>query len=991
MEEDVRLSHSEERDGCSNGREETASVGFSPQQNGSLGKSQVRTGEQSSSPFHRLPRTVIEHILYRVDANTFASLALLNRKWRRISDSSQLYAHHLSHCLSFSLTQKATSDMARSDGLPSLKRKFMAEIRRNAFDVFLRPRRTLIKLISTSMSSSTPFPQGEAFRFTFSPNAQLILCISSSRIVVIDVASGPTAVVRHELKTWRRPLNAAISDDGCLLAVVSSSHQVHIYSLSDYEATHIQELQLHDVPRALALCPTGGVLSIAYDDRIEVYAIREGALATERRAVRCTGVDAMSFSSDGIMLLGTSTDEQNSELVTVTVPFYTEPEADSTRDAQIRMWTTQILFPDVLRGYSHACLVPMHAEGEGNWIMGFDKEIGAFRAIGANSAHSGTTYFVNPMSPCGSQESPPTMLPTVDCEGELVAVGFQDAGLWVYGLPDRLDIAPRASSHTAPNDGEDGQMIEELATSRQDSLMRLQQSILRPKMLISGHKMCEVPGITAARWVQHPTGTTTDRRRLAAVAPGGVNPPTIGDEDVPVDGGRVVLLDFERSCTDGDVTEFSIEIGESEPKMLNEPNASMDIAVELERRRTLLNRGHLFYGRHAARESYPSASSAYQLSTLNLRRNSSYLSSSSNEFGEGDYPPIPESPYDNTQPRSHDTLRRAATAAAFSRGRYNPRYRNEGHRVYDDRRVPALFQIPHESDADNWVPPPPPYSREPDAPLPEHLRRSLLPTATRGVPQIHRSQTTRMSSTSEESSTLTTLQRLNTVTGSRFSSRMRRNTRDSEDRNRRHSSLVRWRANSLGRLPRTTDEPDIPPVPSDLDASPDRPQTADHTPSLANRHNQAVSVVEETHAPVQESPHQADQLEPEAGNPTQEDAVDQEDFVPALPTMAPNLNYPFSLSSPNLQAFDSPYEGSEVMRNTWLRPGQRRSVDRRSQSQDIRMSPAGIPPLNRRASTDPTLSVSSQPSNDLWRRRIEEWNERTVYERSKKRSKCIVM
>jgi hypothetical protein len=256
------------------------------------------------------------------------------------------------------------------------------------------------------MSSSTAFPHGEAFRFTFSQNGQLILCISSSRIVVLDVASTPAAV-KHELKTWRRPLHATILDDGSLLAVVSSSHQVNIYNLSGAEARLVQNLKLNDVPRALALSPTGGVLAIAYNDMIEVYAVREGALATERRAVRCAGVDSLSFSSDGVILLGSSDNPVTGNLVTITVPLYGEQDADfSVKDVQIQMWTTQILFPDVVHNYSYACLLPLHTEGEGSWMLGFDNQLGVFRAIGVSKSSSGTTYFVSPMSEDLFEENP---------------------------------------------------------------------------------------------------------------------------------------------------------------------------------------------------------------------------------------------------------------------------------------------------------------------------------------------------------------------------------------------------------------------------------------------------------------------------------------------------------------------------------------------------------------------------------------------------------
>ncbi|KAB8229138.1 F-box domain protein [Aspergillus alliaceus] len=994
MEEDVRLPSAEQLD---YDREQLDS---SQQQNGSLAKSQSRPGELISSLFSSLPRTVIEHILYVVDANTFASLALLNRKWRRISDSPMLYAHHLSRCPSFSLTAKATSDEVSLDDLAILKFRFGAEIRRNAFEVFLRPRQTLVKLISTSMSSSTAFPQGEAFRFTFSPSAQLVLCISSSRIVVLDVASG-SAIVRHELKTWRRPLNATILDDGSLLAVVSSSHQVNIYNLSNEDARHVQNLKLNDVPQALALSPTGGVLAIAYSDRIEVYAIGEGALATERRAVRCAGVDSITFSSDGAMLLGSSGDSQNTSLVIITVPFYTEAVIDtSAREAQTRMWTTQILFPEIIHGYSHACLLPLHAEGDGSWILGFDKECAAFRAIGANNVNSGTVYLVSPMSGSEPQESPPIMLPTVDCSGELAALGFQDSGLWVYGIPDRLDIAPSntfTAAHGVADIGSshesDGQMP--LPSNAQ----RLQHSITKPKMLISGHKMSDMPGISAACWVRQ-ADTSDDHRRLVAVAPGGISPPTIGEEDVPVDGGRVLLLDFERSTKDGDFTEISIEIGETDPKMLHEPNISLDTEVELERRRTRLHRGSSsFRARALARESYPAAISISQSPPLVIRRNSSYFSSSSNDMVDGETSPIPDTPYDNTQPRSRDTLRRAATAAATSRTRYNPRHRDEPRRGFDSRPVPPIFQVPHESDADNWVPPPPPYSREPDAPLPEYLRRTLLPTRTEPVQrvsdapcQVQRAHTTRLENMAEEPSPPTPLQRLNTISGSRLASLVRWNTRASEDSDpsRRQGNLLRRGTTSNHPYSQSIDVPSVPPVPLQLQLqttinSQEIDPNIAGTLDVVNPSLPAAAAAMPLSSPAQQASLQETQPESAANLG---DALEWQDSVPEIPDMLPNLNYPYSLSSPNLQVTDA---SPEVSQHSWLRTGYHRSMSRRPQSQDIRQTTQTIQPLNRRASTDPTLSTSSQPSNDLWRRRIEEWNERTIYERSRKRNKCIVM
>ncbi|KAF4283897.1 hypothetical protein KXX16_005739 [Aspergillus fumigatus] len=970
MDQDVRMPSGEQVEGSCLVQEECQLC---------IGSEKEARG-QTSVPFGLLPRSVIEQILYLVDANTFASLALLNRKWRRISDCAALYAHHLSRCSSFSATGEPISSAANPENLAYLKRRFLSEIRRNAFEVFLRPRQTLIKLISTSMSSSTAFPQGEAFRFAFSPNAQMILCISSSRIVVLDVTSD-SAAVKHELKIWRRPLNATILDDGSLLAVVSSDHQINIYSLTNEEASLIQDLKLTEVPRALALSPSGGVLAVAYSDKIEMYAIREGALTTERRAVRCDGVDAISFSSDGVMLIGSSSQSASSSLVTITVPFYTAPDTESSpREVQVRMWTTQILFPDLISGYSHACLLPLRAEGEGSWILGYDRRIRAFRAFGVTNANSGTTYFVGPISANTLQEALPTMLPSADGQGELVALGFQDSGLWVYGVPSQLDIARSAGETQASPSPPQRHSMRNLGTLPHNNALRLEWTIDKPKTIVSGHKMSDLPGMTAARWVRY-AHSMVGQRRLVAVAPGGVSPPTIGDEDVPVDGGRVLLLDFERSTTNGQITEVSIEIGEAEPKLLSEPNSSLDTEVELERRRTLLHRSDAVSQqiRAAARETRTSINrDNHHILSFSPRRHSSFFSSSSND---NEMPLIPDSPYDNTQPRSQDTLRRAATAASSSRGRYNPLYRDRWSRIQNERQIPQVpeaFQIPHESDADNWVPPPPPYSSEPDAPLPEYLRRTLLPTRPDsslrvGVAptSIRRSQTTRWDNVSQEGTSATPPQRLNTVTGSLWA----RRRRDSETRHQRlrPDDIFRRRDRSASRSRQTESPVARPRSPTNVEA-PSAGVDGTHSP---------------THSPLPISPAPAPlQAQPMIDQPFLHHDW-QFDASAALIIPQGMNSYPFSVSSPNLQVSGSEFIDPATVRNSSRPHGVHRSATRRSQSHDIRLPSTGIQPLNRRVSTDPTLSSTS--ANELWRRRIEEWNEQTIYERSKRRSRCVLM
>lgn len=91
-----------------------------------------------------------------------------------------------------------------------------------------------------------------------------------------------------------------------------------------------------------------------------------------------------------------------------------------------------------------------------------------------------------------------------------------------------------------------------------------------------------------------------------------------------------------------------------------------------------------------------------------------------------------DAPYTHASPRSGTTLRRAATAAAVNRQR-NPLPPAAGHVEY--RRADGRAEHPHESDADNWVPPPPPYSKEdPVVDLPSFLRHTPIPGIRRNPP-----------------------------------------------------------------------------------------------------------------------------------------------------------------------------------------------------------------------------------------------------------------
>ncbi|KAJ5609732.1 hypothetical protein N7528_010299 [Penicillium herquei] len=910
---------------------------------------------QEARVFDRLPPSVIENILYAADANTFASLALLNRQWRHISESTALYAYHLAQCPSFLWSREVLAPPTDAAGLSDLKGQFIKEARRNAFEVFLRPHKTLVRLISSSMSSSTAFPQGEVFRFSFSANGHMVLCISSSRIVVLELAADPVSV-KHELQTRRRPLGATILDDGSLLAVVSESYKVNIYRLSSDEAKHIQTITLNDAPRDLIFSPTGSVLALSFEDNIEVHAVGEETLPTERRAARCLRVDALSFTPDGSMLLGSSVDYGLDGIVTITAPFYTETGTDaSPEEVQMRMWTTQILFPEIVGGFSHACLVPEHEEGDDSWILGYNPQLAAFRALRVNNVDAGGVYFASPFLTGESREMLPDMLPAVDEAGELAVFGFQDSEVWLYGVPSHLDVvSPDAPTSTAPQNTTVLSGVHHYSGSEQprDNMAQLDKIIQQPKIVVRGRRVTDMHGITSTRWV-HSAKSTKPRRRLVSVAPGGVHPQVFGEEDVPVDGGRILLLDFQRSAADGGETELDIEVGETTPKMLREPDSSLDTEVELQRRRTRLFRNDTDVTVTGVRRGL--STRVPSIPVLDPQRRNSLAIPPATERTNPRGPV--EIPYDNTQPRSQDTLHRAATAAASTRGRYDPRYRNS----------PSRRQVPHESDADNWVPPPPPYKREPDEPLPDHLQQTLLPrvsspavpptsaqpsstalnTTTNTNNHVQRAETARvprLNHSDRPRPQSAIIQRLGTITSSLRGGRARRDS----------SAAVEAMAREQPSMP-MPEVPALPPLPAHLTAA--RPSTAS-PPAVQINTNRVPSLQPLPTLAVQPA-----------------ERVSQLDFsgLSLGATVLGENYFSYAVSSPNLLHIPQPHGNALDV-----------SAEDEDQIPERRRS------FRRRVSTEPTSLPP--PENEEWRRRIEDWNEHTIRERSRKRrNKCMVM
>ena len=687
-------------------------------------------------------------ILWAVDADTFASIVLINRHWYSLAQNLELYAHHLSRCPAYALTNTVITGPFRTNDFKRIKARFAVEVRRNLFEAYLRPHETLINIISLHADSSTAFPGGEAFRFSFSPNGQTVLALSSSRIFVIDLTTDIIAV-RRELKTVRRPIAASITDDGSLLAVLSTKHQANIYGLTPNGVEHIQVLVLNNPPRTIALTHEGTVLAAAYEGGVEVFSLAANALSTDRRAVRCEAVDALTFSGDGSMLVGSSHGPEDPCAVVISAPFYTENDPNlSDRDIHSRMWTTQILFPNNSSTCSHVTLLPGHSEGDGNWLFAFDHMLQSFRAARTDDTRTGVTYFLSPTPSRRFSIPIPSIGPTAASAGDLVVAGFCGSGLWVYGIPERVDTAPDMGAVIERHERHcHGRVPLTSVTGNRDPLLAYSPSVSgtsdpvdddslagkvdwRQSIFVKGRHLKSISGISAAQWVEKLDGLQAGfpGKRLAVVAPGGVSSfaEELGDEPIPVDGGRIMLLDFDYTPREGGSRAVTIEVGDKEPELLPEQRDNLDVEVALERSRTIRATGgrgtrRLSLGRSATAIG---AHRAEYETDIDERVARNGLSQPPSPAGD------PSPPGHGSCSRPGDQLQSATTATALTRAIFPPRPPlasaqgvESGQGIYTS--VNGISQIPHESDADNWEPPPPPYKRSPTTSDPDP--RATLP------------------------------------------------------------------------------------------------------------------------------------------------------------------------------------------------------------------------------------------------------------------------
>lgn len=687
-------------------------------------------------------------ILEAADPSSFASLILVNSKWRSASQQGRLYALQLMRCPSYSASHKKPPNGAQ-DNLPALRKLFAREVKRNLFDAYLRPNHTIVKIVSNSISSSS-CPGGDGMSFSPSPKGHFLLAYNSSRINIIDLR-GPTLKVERELKILRRPAATCVKDDGSLLAVLLTEMQVDLYDLTQSPPKRTQSIILDHSPRTIALSPCGTVLAAAYEGGIEVQSLGSGALPTDRRSVKCDAVDALAFSFDGTQILGTTVQSAQPNTVILTAPYY-DPGSHLSSDNISALWTTSILFPNTSRDCSHAVLIQESAHDEAAYAFTYDRSFETFRAVRIDDLRNGTSYFTGPIpnTPLQAKLIPCT-LPAASLCGDLVSAGFQGKEVWLYGVPEDLEAVPDTSSNNLDVAANPGGVHRRVSggsmrsrTQEAGEARVPQWQLLCDKLrntFVEGFKVTELSGVSTVKWVAG-FGDSSLKERLVIAAKGAVPAKPITDEDGIdfEDGGRLTLVDFNYGLEDGRVAEITIEVGLEEPEVLEEEHRDMATEVAIVRRRTVAQRRgpRSAIMRAATTAARPTPASEMEQvddddDPLVPRR-------------IGEAPPRPaqpppaaeetetatimeeqealDAPYSHTGPRSITTLRRAATAAANHR-RFNPTTTTGAPVEY--RRADGRAEHPHESDADNWVPPPPPYQKEDPEEAPAFLRHSMAP------------------------------------------------------------------------------------------------------------------------------------------------------------------------------------------------------------------------------------------------------------------------
>ncbi|KAF1990310.1 hypothetical protein K402DRAFT_370192, partial [Aulographum hederae CBS 113979] len=550
-----------------------------------------------------------------------------------------------------------------------------------------QPETTIIELTSASATSSA-FP--ESFGLTISREGTWTAAYSSTALYILRSRDLPEVKARA-FRLRRKPLAVAIADGNATFALLTDVHKAEVYKCEgDADRYWDQNYKFKSVfldndTTTIALSPDGSVLAAGSRSGIEVVSLAADAAENDRRVIVCQAMTELCFSDDGLTLLATSATRRNRASTIISVggtldgPIMEEEGPELERQPPHKAWIRQV-----------------------NELFAFSKDSESWGLYDITAKNFFQKKRAIPEALRRTRiDTWEDALPAVSIKYNHVATAIKRQGcseIYLYRLPHDWQIG----DWKYQNDAEHG---SDSSTS---------QPCVRVQLLRDDENSAE--NITGLRWLD----CASHNRLIALGHTGGAHAvhEDLGAGLPPATSGRIILIDFDWSSTktsDRIPHICTIDLDTIPQEDLADEQMDFEREVAIVRRRTLMRRTNSVASvesRHNLRSSSfrsrrSSARAGSDSRSPRPRRRSSMSSMNSEDT---DYGPVPtDEPYSQGAPRSQFSLNRAATVAANAPV-------NRRHllalpdRPLEYRRADGLREIPHESDADNWVPPPPPYT-----------------------------------------------------------------------------------------------------------------------------------------------------------------------------------------------------------------------------------------------------------------------------------------
>jgi hypothetical protein len=587
---------------------------------------------------------------------------------------------------------------------------------------------TVVELLSSSATSSA-FP--ESFGLSVSIKGRWIVAYSSSALYILSVQHLPAYQTScRAFRIRRKPLAVAITDMG-KFAVLTTSHKIDIYHCGEEQGNllsgpcrKLETVYLNNEARTLAFSYCGEVVAAGSDTGIEIRNLSAGSLETDKRQINCASVEYLAFSENGRSLLATASARRTRVSTFISVNGAYEDallEDNPIQQPLGKVWITQLLFPERISA-KQAVFLPDPAGGSVNEVLAYDSHANRYGIFDVTMKRFSGQKLDPPEGERWSRsDRVEDALPAVSCDGSYAAVAVRSKGnkeVWAYYLPSDWRERGLESGGNADS-GEDD-----------DNISPLQRIKLPPK-----EEGAPPENITCLRWMQLIDAPVERLVVLISTVTLSV-PEEVVPSAAPAASGKIMLFDFKRATpgSEEEVPEtVTIDLDEiSLTEGLADEELELDREVDIVRRRTQVQRQRPdLSGRprggdsRTPRRSMSSGSTGGGIATLRdlsdptrtrsarRRRSFSSISTADEDAETGSIIGPVDEPYSQSQPRSQFSLQRAATISANAPAS-RAHLRALPSRPLEYRRADGLREMPHESDADNWVPPPPPYTAEPD-------------------------------------------------------------------------------------------------------------------------------------------------------------------------------------------------------------------------------------------------------------------------------------